>query len=375
MIKKFLQKIFKTVTYNIFFQIYGRVEKSISCEEDKRIKVEIINLNKNFQYRIYKITSGRLYTDRIQDTAVLIDNKIIKEPSFQLRKKENYGIHNSNIKDNIVFRIGTPRKLRTINGSVLSLLTGGAGNNNYWHWLFDVLPRLAICNKFYSLDKIDFFLLPDSTKRFQYETLDALNISIKQRLSSAKFRHIKTQKLIITDHPVVTSGNPTKDIMNIPEWIPLWLRDKFLKRFVSKNIKNIKNIYIDRNDNSSKLKPQRFIANEDEVKNILIKNNFTSIKLHELKFSEQVNLFYNAEKIIGLHGGGFANLIFCKPGTKVLEFKSLNSGAPIENLAKRNNLEYNSIIANTQQIEKFNNPNQQGSYYIPAKILSKKLES
>ena len=96
--------------------------------------------------------------------------------------------------------------------------------------------------------------------------------------------------------------------MNIPEWIPLWLRDKFLKRFVSKNIKNIKNIYIDRNDNSSKLKPQRFIANEDEVKNILIKNNFTSIKLHELKFSEQVNLFYNAEKIIGLHGGGFANL-------------------------------------------------------------------
>ena len=29
---------------------------------------------------------------------------------------------------------------------MLSLLTGGAGNNNYWHWLFDVLPRIELSN-------------------------------------------------------------------------------------------------------------------------------------------------------------------------------------------------------------------------------------
>ena len=29
---------------------------------------------------------GRLYTDRIHDTAVLLDNKIIEGPSFQLRR-------------------------------------------------------------------------------------------------------------------------------------------------------------------------------------------------------------------------------------------------------------------------------------------------
>ena len=29
-------------------------------------------------------------------------------------------------------------------GSVLSLLSGGGANKNYFHWLFDVLPRLSL---------------------------------------------------------------------------------------------------------------------------------------------------------------------------------------------------------------------------------------
>ena len=28
--------------------------------------------------------------------------------------------------------------------NVLSLLTGGGGNDNYWHWMFDVLPRIKL---------------------------------------------------------------------------------------------------------------------------------------------------------------------------------------------------------------------------------------
>ena len=49
------------------------------------------------------------------------------------------------------------RRLRKLNGIVLSLLTGGAGNENYWHWLYDVLPRIGLCNKLLRLNEIDFF--------------------------------------------------------------------------------------------------------------------------------------------------------------------------------------------------------------------------
>ena len=104
---------------------------------------------------------------------------------------------------------------------------------------------------------------------------------------------------------------------------------------------------------------------ENEVKNYLLNNQFVSVKLHETNFIEQVKLFRNAECIVGLHGGGFANLAFCKPGTRVIELRSSNAGVPIENLAKKNNLNYNSVIVEAKQIESFNFPNQQGSIHVP----------
>ena len=47
------------------------------------------------------------------------------------------------------------RVLKKINGTTLSLLTGVAGNNNYHHWLYDVLPRLGLCSKAINLEKIE----------------------------------------------------------------------------------------------------------------------------------------------------------------------------------------------------------------------------
>jgi capsular polysaccharide biosynthesis protein len=374
-IRKFLQKIFKIVSYGIFFKIYGRIERSINSNEDNRIKIKKVNIEKNLDYKIYNVTNGRLYTDRIQDTAILLDNKIIEEASFQLRHTEESKIYNSKIINNIVFKKGTPRRLTNLDGTVLSLLTGGGGNNNYWHWLFDVLPRIGLVNKILNLDEIDYFLIPDDVKKFQSETLDALNISKSKRLSSRKFRHIKAKKLITTDHPVVVSGNATQDIMNMPIWISKWLKESFLKDYKSSDENNPKNIYIDRSDEKSNLKIQRAIENENEIKNFLLKKNFTPVKLHEIKFLDQVQLFNNAKCIVGLHGGGFANLVFCKPGTKVVELKSIDAGAPIENLANKNNLNYKAIAVEAKKTEQFKLPNQQGSIKIPINSLIEVIEN
>ena len=373
MIKEYLKKIFKKISYSFFLKIYGTIENSIKNSKDNRIKVKIINIEKELSYKIYTISSGRLYTDRIQDTAVILDNKIIEGPSFQLRKETDSHIFNSSVKDNIVFTKGTPRKLRNLNGSVLSLLTGGAGNNNYWHWLFDVLPRFGLCSKSVNLSEIDYFLLPSLLKKFQKETLDCLQIPKYKRISSEKFRHIKAKELIITDHPVMTSGNASKDILNIPSWIMLWLKDNFLNQQIITN-KKIKNqIFIDRSETISDRLPQRLLSNEDEIKKYLLKNNFIAVKLHDTNFREQVDLFHNAECIVGLHGGGFGNIVFCKPGTKIIELKSTTAGDAIKSLAKKNDLNYISVEAKAKEIYKFETPNQQGSIHIPTSSLIKVL--
>ena len=371
MIKKFLQKIFKKVSYSFFLKIHGKIIRSITSDSDQRIEVKVANIEKDLKYNIYKITNGRLYTDRIHDTAVILDNKIVEEPSFQLRYESDSKMYNSKIEDNVVFTKGTPRILRNLKGRVLSLLTGGGGNNNYWHWLFDVLPRLGLCNKYINLEEINYFLLPNLLRKFQNETLDCLNIPINKRLSSKKFRHIKANELIVTDHPVVVTGNATKDIENVPGWIMEWLKNSFVKNDKKKDKKN--KIYIDRKDTTSA--NLRVIVNEKEIKNLLLENDFILLNLGDINFSEQVNLFNNADCIVGLHGAGFANLAFCQPRTKVIEFRSSNAGPVIENLAKTNNLNYHSITRDVTPIHQYGFPNQQGSVEIPINRLSEILKN
>ena len=208
------------------------------------------------------------------------------------------------MQENFVLKNGTPRILKKLNGSVLSLLTGGAGNKNYHHWMYDVLPRLSLCSKIFDLNEIDFFLLPDLSLNFQNETLDILNIPKHKRLSRKEYRHIKAKKIIVTDHPYVVTNNSTKDILNIPNWINIWLKKNFIK---TSEKREKKKFYIDRGDEKNNKPAHREISNEDEIREYLLKNNFEAIKLQNIPFSEQVILFNNANIIIGLHGAGLAN--------------------------------------------------------------------
>ena len=86
MIKKFLQKVFKNISYSIFKIVYGKITKSIQSDKDDRIIKEKVKFSNDLYYSVYLVKHSRLYTDRIQDTAILIDNKIVDGASFQLRK-------------------------------------------------------------------------------------------------------------------------------------------------------------------------------------------------------------------------------------------------------------------------------------------------
>ena len=108
------------------------------------------------------------------------------------------------------------------------------------------------------------------------------------------------------------------------------MKGKFLK--INQEKKFPQKFYIDRSDSKSNHRNLRKVLNENEVKNFLIKKGFSIIALSELSFSDQINLFHNAKQIVGLHGAGFANLIFSKPGTFVLEFKSDVAAPVIGNL-------------------------------------------
>ena len=365
-IKKKLQLLFKTFTYGLFKLFYGEIKEYVDIGDKSNSLTKISKPDQDYEYKVYVIKNARLYTDTINDTAVIQNNKLVNGPSFQIRN-----VKFENIKKNIVLSKGTPRLKKKINGKLFSLLTGGGGNYNYWHWMFDVLPRIKILSKVTDIREIDNFLFPNLKKKYQKESLDLLNIPTEKRISSIKERHLECDQLFVTSHPYVIKNDASQEIQNMPLWIINWLRESFIQNLSYLNKDNFpKKIYIDRSDATSNQSSMRKLINENEIQSKLKDSGFTSVKLSHLSLENQIKTFQNADTVIGLHGGGFANIIFCQPNTKIIELKSVSAGDVISNLAKKCNLKYDTI---SKVPEELNQNNQLGFIRVETNELLKKI--
>ena len=304
-------------------------------KKNKNYKVSLVKFKDSKKYQIHSMKNTRVYFNKITDVAYINNNKFIKNSSNQIREFKN-----SKYFINSVFRDGTPHFVRNIRGRVCSLLYSVSATENYWHWMFDVLPKLAIFDKSIDLKKIDYFLFPEISKKFQNESLNLLNIPNKKRLSAIKFNHISSDEVISCDHPYIKT-NMIKDQRRFPKWIGRWFKKIITKNKIKRKAKQEK-VFIDRGDSKN---IKRSIVNEKELKNFLLKNSFKVVKLSKLSFREQISLFYNSKCIVGLHGAGFANIVFCRPKTKIIEIGTTKiSNNIIYSLAKSNNLKYSCIF-------------------------------
>ena len=111
-IKKILQNIFKNIGIIVFKLIYGKVKVGNKSDSNSKYLKKEINFDGcKDNYNLFTINNARLYTDRIQDTAIIKNNIIIDGASFQLMNN-----FNSTIDKNIVIRKGTPRFRKKLNG-------------------------------------------------------------------------------------------------------------------------------------------------------------------------------------------------------------------------------------------------------------------
>ena len=124
-----------------------------------------------------------------------------------------------------------------------------------------------------------------------------------------------------------------------------------------------KKIFIDRTDSVSAYCQ---IQNQSEVSNYLKNKGFSTYQLKKLSFFEKIHLFKNAEIIVGAHGAGFANLVFCKPQTRVIEIRpDINPNTIYERISYINELNYQLI-----QTKKINEKQKKiGDIYLPIKKL------
>ena len=114
----------------------------------------------------------------------------------------------------------------------------------------------------------------------------------------------------------------------------------------------------------------RRLINENEIKLKLEEAGFKSVRLGKISLEKQIQTFRHAETIVGLHGGGFSNLIFCRPNTKIIELKPAGAGLIYANLAEKCKLNYKVI---SKKPEKFNQNNQLGFIRVGIDELTNEL--
>jgi capsular polysaccharide biosynthesis protein len=184
-------------------------------------------------------------------------------------------------------------------------LIGSQRARGYWHWWVDVVPRIWLLDRVNPGLPLAFGPLIHS---FQNQTLDLLGVKDRVRiLEPGAHRHAKVS--FTAGLTGFQSRFPSPLLAEFSDWVRAGLG-------VAHRHADGRRLYVRRPPGTS-----RGVENETEVLHYLDTLGFVPVGGNE-PLREQAELFSAAELVVGPHGGGLANLVFSRRGTKVVEIFS-----------------------------------------------------
>jgi capsular polysaccharide biosynthesis protein len=136
-----------------------------------------------------------------------------------------------------------------------------------------------------------------------------------------------TEELLLTTIP---SAN-----YNVSKWTI-----EFLRHVVPARANRLPPIFLNRRPPD-----KRVIVNEEEVSKMLAELGIRSIETGKMSFQDQVETFASAEFVTGIHGASFANSVYSKPGSLILDLTPRNYVMPyFERLAEACSNRYTRIL-------------------------------
>lgn len=243
---------------------------------------------------VAELRDARLYGRAV--AVIDADSRVVTDVTVHLKGK----LEDHNVMGRL--RLPAPRRL-----SGTTAVLSAPGGNTYFHWLFDVLPRLELLRLAgYDLAAVDRFAVNSTRHGFQRETLARLGIVDARVLSSDREKHVECERMLLPSFP------GTSDYM--PRWVCDFLVRTLLESAPAGASATPELIYLSRQRGT-----KRRIHNVAEVEPMLERLGFVTVHPEMHTVAEQARLFNGARVIVGLHGSGFANLVFCRPGATVVE--------------------------------------------------------
>lgn len=177
--------------------------------------------------------------------------------------------------------------------------------DNYYHFTLEVLIKIFLLSEHYPEAKI---LFPSKMSGFHRSWFALLDIKNLQFIDEDE---------VIISPKVISCNFPNRDLNHHDQVTPLF-RSWILSRIKNKGLLDKplfgKNIFIDREKAS-----YRKILNHEELLSLLKMTDFEVLNFEDLELHEQINAMYFAKKAHLVHGAGLTNMLFCEPGTAVLD--------------------------------------------------------
>lgn len=198
-----------------------------------------------------------------------------------------------------------------------AILLSGRCSPNYYHWLVEYLGRCYILAKKETLRNIP-LIVDDGMFPQEFDSLQAMLPDWPiYRLDNSTL--LKVKKLYVPS----TCTN-LADNLREPMWkcsaicfrtLAHMQATVFRKFGIDPAQTGRRKIFLARRSG-------RNITNTAELEDVLTSFGYEIVDTGQLSFEQQVRLFSEAGAIVGAMGAAFTNLIFCRPGTKVLALSS-----------------------------------------------------
>jgi capsular polysaccharide biosynthesis protein len=191
-----------------------------------------------------------------------------------------------------------------VRGRVAVIATAYA--DYYYHWMTEILPRCGVLGD--ALRTADHVVTP-STNAFQTEALARLGVDPGKVLTPSDEVQYQADQLIVPSLAGIMNHVRPSSVG--------FVRRLFGVNHADAAPRRGRRLYVSRQGEA-----RRRVLNEPEVVALLTAHGFEVVAPGGLTVAEQAQLFAQADIVIGPHGGGLTNMIFCAPGTRVIELIS-----------------------------------------------------